>query len=322
MVFQWICVGFNTSTVVLFISTVIVLILYNCIWKNWWYFSVRNTKFIRGWPLIGSLHDFFLGKKSFADSVVSFYRAYPNESFIGVYELTHPVFIIRDPDLIKKITTPDFDYLANHQGNFDDEFDSLISRSLFFTRNHNKWKKMRSILSASFTGNKMRGLFDLVCDSTSKFVPKLKLEIKSENGLEIESKDLFTRYMTNIIATCAFGLEVDAVSDRDNQFYLSGKSITNFDGIQGIKLLLLDVIPKIMRFLRIQFFDTKLCRYFRDVVVSTMSYREKNNIFRPDMIHLMMQARKEAVQEDENDDENRKTSMYSNVFVTKKRVDF
>lgn len=308
MVFQLICNMFTASNMMFILFTVILLIVYECILKNWWYFSNRNVKFIRGVPIVGSLYTFFFGIESIADSVASLYDKYPDEPFVGIYELTHPIYLIRDPDLVKKITTQDFEFFLNHQTNFDEELDSILSRTLFFS-NDQKWKDMRSIVSASFTGNKMRMMFDLVCDSTTKFVSNAK----TVAGADIELKDLFSRYTTNMIATTAFGLEVDAVTDPENEFYLAGKTITNFDGFQGVKLLLLDVMPKIMKFLRISFLDGGLCDYFRGVVLSAMAYREKNNVFRPDMIHLMMEARKGTLQDETADNSQskpRKTSEY------------
>lgn len=109
-----------------------MLIVYQFVLKNWWYFSKRNVKFIRGLPIVGSMYKFFFGLESIADSVAYLYGKFPNEPFIGIYELTHPVFIVRDPDLVKKITTQDFEHFLNHQTNFDDELDPLLSRSLFF----------------------------------------------------------------------------------------------------------------------------------------------------------------------------------------------
>ncbi|XP_031635125.1 cytochrome P450 9e2-like [Contarinia nasturtii] len=288
---------FTWSNILLFIVTCILILMYSCILKNWWYFSSRNTKFIRGWPFVGTLHEFFFGNKSFADSVASFYFRFANEPFFGIYELTYPVFVVRNPELVKKITTQDFEHFLNHQSNFDENLDSILARSLFFSRDQ-KWKDMRSVLSASFTGNKMRMMFDLICDCTNKFILTLvKGHSKSSNSIEFELKDLFSRYTTNLIATSAFGLEVDAVTDNENEFYLAGKKVTNFDGIQGIKLLLLDVMPKLIKFCRIPFLDESLCNYFRNVVLSTMAYREKNNVFRPDMIHLLMEARKGTLQD-------------------------
>lgn len=207
MTLEWMFNIFSVSNVLLALYTVTVLVLYNLVLKNWWYFSSRNTKFIRGWPVIGTLHEFFFGNKSFADAVNSFYKKFPSQAFFGIYELTHPVFIIRDPDLVKKITTQDFEHFLNHQGNFDEELDSLLARSLFFSHDQ-RWKDMRSILSASFTANKMRMMFDLIGDCTHRFVKTLQSQCNKVNGLEAELKDLFSRYATNIIATTAFGLEV------------------------------------------------------------------------------------------------------------------
>lgn len=288
--------------------TLVMLVVYHCILKNWWYFSNRNVKFIRGLPIVGSMYKFFFGLESIADSEAYLYGKFPNEPFIGIYELTHPVYIIRAPELVKRITTQDFEHFLNHQTNFDEELDSLLSRSLFFSHDQ-KWKDMRSILSASFTGNKMRMMFDLVVESTTKFVSN----VKTMRGIDIELKDLFSRYTTNMIASTAFGLEVDAVAEPENEFYLAGKKIANFDGLQGVKLLLLDVIPRIMKFLRISFLDPALCDYFRGVVVSAMAYREKNKVFRPDMIHLMMEARKGTLQDESIDNAEfkpKKTSEY------------
>lgn len=175
--------------------TFTILIVYQCVWKNWWYFSDRNVKFIRGLPIVGSMYKFFFGLESIAESVAYLYGKYPNEPFIGMYELTLPVYIIRDPDLVKKIATQDFESFAMHQTAFDRELDSIMSRTLFFSRDQ-KWKDLRSILSSSFTGNKMRMMFDLVGESTTKFVST----VKSMPHIDTELKDLFSRYTYVIFA--------------------------------------------------------------------------------------------------------------------------
>lgn len=288
-----------TSSVnwILICSTVFFVIVYHLVLKKWNYFTQRNVRFVRGWPILGSLYEMFLGRKSFAVILQNYYKRFDGHRFYGIYEILHPVFVIRDPDLIKQMTIQDFDHFVNHQGNFDLEMDSLISRSLFFSQNQ-QWKDMRTILSPAFTGNKMRMMFDLIRTSTNGFRQIMHNEIGTdENGKMYELKDLFSRYACNIIATSAFGLEVDAITNRDDEFYLAGKTVTNFDGWQGLKFLLFDSIPRIMKLFRVKFFDPKLMDYFRYVVKSAINYREKNNVFRPDMIELLMQARKGTLDE-------------------------
>lgn len=271
------------------ITTILFGLIYLLILKNWWYFSNRNVKCVRGWPVIGSLYELLIGRESFAVILDKFYKKFPNERFFGIYEITHPIYIVRDPDLVKQITVQNFDHFLNHQGNFEEcDKDSLLGRTLFFMRDQ-KWKDMRARLSPAFTGIKMRLMFELVDDSTRDFVQGLRNRSNSEI---IELRDLFSRFTTNIIATCAFGLKVDAVNDKNNEFFESGKIFTSFTTAQVIKFFLFDSLPKIMKLLQIKFFDLKLVNYFRNVVVTTMKYREKNNVIRPDMIHLLMQARK------------------------------
>lgn len=292
-----------------------MLFLYNFILKNWWYFSRQNVKFIRGWPIVGSLHAFFVGDKSFADAVLQFYRRYPNEPVIGLYELTHPVYLVRDPDIIKRITVQDFEHFLNHQGNFDVSGDTLMAKTLFFSRDQ-QWKEMRTILSPAFTGTKMRLMFDLIQETTVEFLETLRnvyatpesneLEMPQTDKFEVELKDLLSRYTTNVIATCAFGLKVDAVTERDNEFFACGKKITDFDGIQGVKFLLSDAVPRLIKFLRIKFVEQRLCDYFHNVVKTAMAYREQNDIYRPDMIHLLMQAQKGTLTDDNGDEQRPK----------------
>lgn len=316
MVFKWIWTSLNSVNLLLIAFTISICVLYQFVLKNWWYFSNRNVKFIRGWPIVGSLHEFFFGDKSFATVVLGFYRKYPDEQLIGIYEVTHPVYIIRDPEIVKQITVQDFEHFLNHQGNFDD-VDDLLGRTLFFSRDQ-QWKEMRNVLSPAFSGNKMRLMFQLIRESTVEFMETLKT-MNDPNGKnngkyienDIELKDLMTRYATNIIATTAFGFKIDAVTDRENEFFLSGKTITSFDGVQGAKLLLFDAIPTVMKFLRITMFAPKLCDYFRNVVNTAINYREKNNIVRPDMIHLLIQAKRGTLSEKTDDNVPKKTSNFS-----------
>lgn len=275
--------------------TAFLVIVYHLVIKKWNYFTHRNVRFVRGWPILGSLYKMFLGRASFAVLMQTYYRQFDGHRFFGIYEILHPIFVIRDPELIKQITVQDFDHFVNHQGNFDTEMDSLLARSLFFSQDQ-KWKDMRTILTPAFTGNKMRMMFELIRKSTTDFREILTKETNA-GGKMYELKDLLSRYACNIIATCAFGLEVDAIANRDDEFYLAGKKVTNFDGWQGIKFLLFDSIPRIMQLCRVKFFDPKLMNYFRYVVTSAISYREKNLVFRPDMIELLMQARKGTLDE-------------------------
>lgn len=85
---------------------------------------------------------------------------------------------------------------------------------------------MRSALSPSFTSSKMKAMFHLMCASTEKFIEYFKKEKK--DVIEVEIKDVLSRFGNDVIASVIFGIEVDSLNDKNNQFYLLGKDITNF----------------------------------------------------------------------------------------------
>lgn len=70
----------------------------------------------------------------------------------------------------------------------------------------------------------------------------------SEKGLlELDIKDVFTRYTNDVIASSAFGIRVNSLKERDNQFYALGKETTNFRGTVLIKFFLMMVVPAIAK---------------------------------------------------------------------------
>lgn len=157
---------------------------------------------------------------------------------------------------------------------------------------------MRSTLSPAFTGSKMRMMLDLVTECTEQFCDFLKNEIKEE-PVVYDTKDLFVRFATDTIATSAFGVRVNSMKDRNNDFYRVGLNLTDFEGLKAIKFYGYIGIPKVMKFFDIKVISDKDSAYLREMVHSNMNYRERNNIVRPDMINLLMEAKKGLLRHDD-----------------------
>lgn len=69
-----------------------------------------------------------------------------------------------------------------------------------------------------------------------------------ERGLiEVEMKDMFTRYTNDVIASSAFGLSINSLEERDNEFYKMGKKTSDFSGIQILKFFLFGIFPRFMQ---------------------------------------------------------------------------
>lgn len=272
-----------------FLLLTLTLLLYKWITQNNFFFADRGISFKKPAFLFGNLKKLVLMQASFHDVVLEFYRYFPDEQINGVFELRNPITMIRDPELIKQIGVKDFDHFQNHRAPIDEHADPLFGRVLFGLKG-GKWRDMRSTLSPAFTGSKMRAMFELVINCSEDMKNHLMEQSQSERVL-VEMKDLFTRFANDVIATCAFGVQINSLKDRDNEFYEMGKTVTNFGGLNSLKFLGFTTVPWIMKLLKVRLFSAKVRTFFRQLVSGAMKYRDENKVHRPDMIHLLMQAR-------------------------------
>lgn len=211
--------------------------------------------------------------------------------FIGLFDFGNPLYIARDPDVIRQLTVKDFDYFEDHRSFVDSNSDKLFGNSLFMLRGK-RWRDMRATLSPAFTGSKMRQMFDLVSECGEDMAKYFLKEANAKRKIEWEMKDLFSRYTNDVIASCAFGLKVNSFEDRTNEFFMIGSTIFQFRTLKtGIRLILLRILPRLMRALDIELFSKRIGKFFRSMVLDTMTVRAEKNIIRPDMINILMQVR-------------------------------
>jgi cytochrome P450 family 9 len=105
---------------------------------------------------------------------------------------------------------------------------------------------MRSTLSPAFTSSKMRMMFALISQSGEQFA-KHFLE-QNQDLVEIHVKDVLSRFTNDVVASIAFGIECNSLKDRDNEFYLMGKDVTNLTSFwKTIKILIHLLFPKVSK---------------------------------------------------------------------------
>lgn len=145
----------------------------------------------------------------------------------------------------------DFDHFVNRRNFLDTGgSDDLLINSLFFLQNE-KWRDMRNTLSPAFTGSKMRQMFKLIVLEIEDSMRYLKEEIEKnsaeEKGLEMDVKDFTSRLTVDIIASTAFGLQVDSFKNKENEFYKKAQKAINFTVLQQIKMMVIELMPRVAK---------------------------------------------------------------------------
>ncbi|KAK6644068.1 hypothetical protein RUM43_000333 [Polyplax serrata] len=273
-----------------------------------WYYGLkhRNHWKKRGIDELASsvpfLGEYFRPLFGLEDITVYFNRLYYHfneKRFGGIYLLRKPFLLIRDPDLLKQIMIKDTDHFLNRY-DFSIDADPLLSKSLSALKDE-KWRNLRMVMTTVFTASKMKDMFTFMEKCAKQSTEILMTKIKNQNNvkgtdadvLEMEFKEYFSRYGTDVIASTAFGVEVDSFKNPDNEFYAAGSTITDgFGGKIAFKITFMIMFPKLAKILKLKFFGKKLNDFLFSIVSSTIREREKHNIVRKDVIHVLKESRK------------------------------
>lgn len=162
--------------------------------------------------------------------------------YFGSYQFLQPSLFVRDLELIKKITVKDFEYFPDHFLLFSNNNDPITGSNLFALKGE-KWKDLRSTLSPAFTSSKMKSMFVLMSEIAEKYTANLAKNDKVIQ--EWEMKNLFSKYTNDIIATCAFGINCDSLTDPQNEFFRMGKLLTIVTWSVTIRGMFIGFFPKL-----------------------------------------------------------------------------
>lgn len=269
-------------------SVAVLLVAYYRITRVYSYFEKRGIPYYKPIPILGSIWKAVLQRMTFADVVDDLYKRHPDAKYIGFYDFFTPIVAIRDLDLIKEITVKHFEHFPDHRSMQANDLEPLFSKNLF-ALSGDRWREVRALLSPAFTSSKMKAMFVLMLDCAKQYGDYFATIPEDKRTLEL--KDAFTRYTNDVIATCAFGVNVDSIRERDNTFYVYGREGTSFGRWQSIKFFLVRSSPWLCKLLGLTLFNPRIGKFFKDLVADTIRTRDEEGIVRPDVIQLMMETR-------------------------------
>ncbi|KAF5285365.1 hypothetical protein FQR65_LT13255 [Abscondita terminalis] len=287
-------------------STIYVLIilcalfyyLYSKLKEKNTYWTKKNVPQSKPFPFVGNFGPLLLQIKSKCDLIQTMYNEFPNARYFGMYQFLRPTLVLKDLDLIKRITVRDFDVFPEHSTIVPEEVDPLFARNILFMKGGDKWQRLRSMLSPAFTSSKMKSMYPLMVKCAQQLVEHFE---KIDGVSEMEIKEMFSRFTNDVIATTAFGVECNSFANPDDTFYTMGKRSLSISFINVLKTFMYSISPFIMSFFKMALFPKEASDFFRKLVKDAMVMREEKGIVRLDMLHLLNEARKGRMKYDEQE---------------------
>lgn len=271
--------------------TLFAILFGKCIAAIYWeqtYWKKKGVPYFESIPPFGSMFKHIFRRLNVVDHSQLLYNLYPDARYVGFMSMMTPAVMIRDPELIRDVAVKHFDHFTDHLPFINEHVEPVFAKNIAILCGE-RWREMRNILSPSFTSAKMKFMFGLVSKCSRTFVDYL-IE-HPEYTRMMDAKDAFSRYATDVISSVAFGVSVDSMKDPENEFFMRGKTVMPQIFGRLFRLLTTHVFPRFSKMIGLTIIDPETVDFFRRLVSETVKARVEQGIVRPDMLHLLMQAK-------------------------------
>ncbi|XP_037949037.1 cytochrome P450 6a2-like [Teleopsis dalmanni] len=278
----------SVTYILLYLLIGVLSVAFYFVRRKFNYWKDRGIPYDEPHPIYGSFRNF---RKNCIIQDVHFalYKKFKGVApFVGIFFFQRPTAYILDRQLAKNILIKDFPVFAD-RGGFYNERDDPLSAHLF-ALDGVKWKQLRQKLSPTFTSGKMKFMFPTVVKVAEQFVHVLNDLLKEGNNFDV--KELSARFTTDVIGTCAFGIECNSLKDPNAEFRTMGRNALSLTRHSAPIMALIQSHPKWARKLGMRKVHQDIHNFFMRIVHETVELRESQNIKRNDFMDLLIELKK------------------------------
>ncbi|KAI4832505.1 hypothetical protein KUCAC02_015469 [Chaenocephalus aceratus] len=218
----------------------------------------------------------------------------------GSYEFRKPVLAVVDPDMVKAIIVKEcFTYFTNRR-NFRLNGDLYDAISIV---EDDEWRRIRHILTPSFTSGRIKEMFSLMKHHSSKLTTSLQPKAL---------KDFFGAYSMDVMASCAFSVDVDSINNPSHPLIKHASKLFKFNPLLFIfqamfvtKIIItnpLSVLLPLMEQLGVSLFPKPSTQFFNTLLGKVREERDRSSHQNADLLQHMInsQTASEAKKEKQN----------------------
>uniref|UniRef100_S4RZ06 Cytochrome P450, family 3, subfamily A, polypeptide 65 n=1 Tax=Petromyzon marinus TaxID=7757 RepID=S4RZ06_PETMA len=235
------------------------------------------------------------------------FRAFDEESFQrygrvwGIYDGRLPVLMVADTNMLKQILVKDcLEFFTNHRKiGLNELFGEGLS-----TVDDEQWKRIRNILSPTFSSGKIKQMYPLILRCADVLVKNLHEKCQSGKSVDLKQGNGEWRLETNRVT--AYKIFIALVKRPPPPLLLSRSKMININiyNVQRFSLsALFPVFVPLFEYMGLSLFPKKICIFFKNIVQQfktdiSMNYSTKGRV---DFLQLMVDAQlSETVQNGAN----------------------
>ncbi|XP_066461089.1 cytochrome P450 3A9-like [Eleutherodactylus coqui] len=209
----------------------------------------------------------------------------------GLYDGRQPVLAILDPLIIKTILVKECHTNFTNRRNFglNGPLESAITNA-----KDEQWKRIRTVLSPTFTSGKLKEMFQIMNHYSNTLVRNIQVYVDEDEPCAM--KDVLGAYTMDVVASSSFSVNIDSLNKPNDPFVTQTKKLLKV-GLFNPVLILVVIFPflsPVLNWLNFNFIPIDLLHFYMNAITSFKEERKKgNHSGRVDFLQLMMDSRVE-----------------------------
>ncbi|KAL5235630.1 hypothetical protein ACI65C_003040, partial [Semiaphis heraclei] len=213
---------------------------------------------------------------------------YPCEKFVGMYQLQTPTLLLRDPEVIRLFLVKSFAHFTDRGFSYDGHREPLTKHLV--NLEGDTWKILRQKLTPTFSSGKIKNMLGLIQGCGVQLIEYMDATLES-GKTEFEIRDLTAKFTTDVIGTCAFGLECNSLKDSQSEFRRMGCAVLNSSASLALAKMIRVFFPKVFKALKLRTFPAEVQQFFMGIVKQTIDFRNTSPVRRNDFIQLLLEIK-------------------------------
>lgn len=143
----------------------------------------------------------------------------------------------------------------------------------------------------------MKMMYPIIESFSNGLVDLIDSMSNNPNGVDI--KNVCTRFTADVIGSCGFGLECNAMKDESSPMMEMGRFFDMTDTKTRLNFFFVNIFRDTAKMLKMKLTPKFIDDFFMPMIKDTFDYREKNDVHRNDFLSLLMQIKKYGKLKDE-----------------------
>lgn len=155
-------------------------------------------------------------------------------------------------------------------------------------------------MTPAFSSGKLKRMFYLLAECSEEFEKLIDASSKIDRPSAIEVRELAAKFTIDVIGSCAFGIQINALTDEESDFHRAAKKLSKPSYKATLWRMLRTAVPKLYKLLGVQVIDPGVTRFFKNVVSRMINQREEHAVKRHDFMDLLIELKNKGSLENDS----------------------